>query len=243
MGRCLSRYVGPGIFDDVTKERPTGIAAACRVATFLVLAASVGAGCDLRSLAHDDLYGSSDGALDQPRVDRQEDHVFDGGAGGVDGSIANDVRSDSAADGAPDSAVDVPDAAAEQFDAGGDADPVDVAEAETGPEDSASGLTGNLSGVVSACGIRTGGPDAQIAIAGRRKCSYRGKASYFFASLPAGKLKLVAVKDGYERFEADVIIAPAGTTFDIDMTPAAPFSCTNLPPQVACACTDPTCEQ
>ena len=71
-----------------------------------------------------------------------------------------------------------------------------------------------LSGVVvDACSGT--GLDARIGIAGRRLCSAADKGSYFFSALPLGRLKLAAVKDGYELYGATVEIVPGGVIHDI----------------------------
>ena len=99
--------------------------------------------------------------------------------------------------------------------------------------------TGMLSGVVTdAC---SGAPlSALIGIAGHHTCSYPGKGSYFFSTLPLGMLKLTVAKDGYELYGATVDIAAGGVVHDISMARvggcAAPATA-----DVACTCTTSSC--
>ncbi len=98
-----------------------------------------------------------------------------------------------------------------------------------------------LSGsVTDACTRR--GTTARVGIAGHRQCSVDGKGAYYFDNLPAGKLALIAFKEGYKHFEVAVVITPEGTIQDIVLEPDTAYGCADpLPVDVACACEIPGC--
>jgi hypothetical protein len=99
--------------------------------------------------------------------------------------------------------------------------------------------TGMLSGsVLDPCSGQ--GVDARIGIAGRHQCSAVGKGSYFLAGLPLGRLKLAALKDGYELYGDTVEIVPGGVVRDIRMVRTG--GCGSTPPVSRCACTEPSCD-
>ena len=97
-----------------------------------------------------------------------------------------------------------------------------------------------LSGsVIDPCDGNGNGIAARVGIAGQRLCSAQGKGSYFFSGLPLGRLKLAAVKDGYELYGATVDIVAGGVIHDIRMVRAG--GCQSVPPVAACTCTEPSC--
>jgi hypothetical protein len=192
-------------------------------ALWLAVMSLAGAGCDLRQLAHDDLFG--------PGVDAGAG--LDGGGradAGTDGDA--DAHADADADAGADVGADV----------GGDTDADAAGDAAgEGGTDLGTG-TGMLSGVVSSACPSAQGLDAKVGIAGRHQCSFPDKGSFFFSSLPLGTLELAVAKDGYLLYQATVVIAPGGTVHNVALVPASAGGCADPPPaQVACTCTDADC--
>jgi hypothetical protein len=98
--------------------------------------------------------------------------------------------------------------------------------------------TGMLSGtVIDPCSGQ--GLDARIGIAGQHQCSAAAKGSYFVSGLPLGRLKLAALKDGYELYGDTVEIVPGGVIRDIRMVRTG--GCGSTPPVSHCTCTEPSC--
>jgi hypothetical protein len=186
------------------------------------------AGCDFQPLTARDLFGSRDAGIDVvSSVDAIPDlSPPDGNA--TDGTWPDGTASDgTASDGAPQTCATT--CPASEF-----------CDEITGK---CVSRTGNsmLGGVVrDKCGGV--GLDAKVGIAGQHQCSGRGKGMFFFAQLPVGKLKLAAVKEGYQLFDTTVAIAPGGTIQDIELVRLNPDGCAGPPPaEVMCMCEAPQC--
>lgn len=210
------------------------------------------AGCGLRGLAHDQLYGSPDagGMTDVTGPDDQGDASTAGDASPADASV------DAPADGNTDT-VATPDAA----DAGGADLPGDTA-GEAGDAslpctadscatdqfcDDVSGAciprtgTGMLSGaVVDACNHSV--VDSKIGIAGRHQCSAAQKGAYYFSGLPLGKLTLTVAAPGYDLFVGAVTIVPGGNVMEVPLVRSSPVGCSDpKPAPVVCTCVESGC--
>jgi hypothetical protein len=173
--------------------------------------ALAGAGCGLRQLAREDLFGTADAAPLGPA-----DAAGDSDAPGDDAGAA-DRRAE---DGPPTDAAGPPDGA-----------PGDIV-----------GGTAMLSGVVSTACSPITGLDAKVGIAGRHRCSYPQKGSFFFSDLPVGTLELAVAKEGYLLYQATVVIQPGGTVHNVALVPASPGGCADPPPpDVPCTCPDADC--
>jgi hypothetical protein len=227
----------------------------------LVLAVAVAvaagaAGCDLRALRSADLYGAA-GAPGQGGAGGAAGQggaggaAGNGGAGGAAGNAGESGGGGSARGGA---------AGAGGLGGAGGQPVTDAAVDEGTPDGPPSGCaescspdqfcdeltnqcaprigTGMLSGVVlDECSHS--GLDARIGIAGRRLCSARDKGSYFLSALPLGRLKIAAVKDGYELYSATVEIVAGGVIHDIVLVRSG--GCQSPPPVAPCTCTDASC--
>jgi hypothetical protein len=202
------------------------------VASALAVAAAA-PGCDVRPLRAVDLYGAAGGSAgasgggasarggaagagglggagDQPGTDAAVDHSAPDGQGASDGSPSGCAQP----------------CGPDQF--------CDELTNQCAPRIG----TGMLSGiVVDACS--RSGLDARIGIAGQRQCSAADKGSYFVSALPLGRLKLAAVKNGYELYSATVEIVAGGAIHDIELARAG--GCQSTPPVSPCTCTEPSC--
>jgi hypothetical protein len=229
-----------------------------RLLRHLVLAvalaiAAAAVGCDLRPLRSADLYA----AAGAPAQGGGGGAAGQGGAGGAAGNGGESgggggARGGAAGAGGPGGAGGQPvtDAAVDQSPPDGqvtpDGPPSGCAQ-PCSPDQFCDELTnqcaprvgtGMVSGiVVDACS--RAGLDARIGIAGRRLCSAADKGSYFLSALPLGRLKLAAVKDGYELYSATVEIIAGGTIHDIVLVRAG--GCQSPPPASRCTCTDASC--
>ena len=233
----------------------------------VVSLAGLGAGCNLKGLAHDQLYGSTDAAIEQPAgpgIDAEDangDGNEDAGADvGAPDSTSPDAAQDAptadaavevgqgdAADGATSDVIAPPDAGP---DGGGDAPPVACTPATCPADqfcDDLSGVclprdgTGMISGaVIDAC--HQTAVNAKVGIAGHRACSAAGKGSFFFPGIPLGRLTVTAAAAGYELFIQEVTIVPGGNTLNIPLVRSLPVTCADpAPPAAACSCPEPTC--
>ena len=214
------------------------------LAVALTVAAAAG-GCDLRPLRSADLYG----AAGAPGRGGAGGAAGQGGAGGAAGNAGESGGGGSARGGAGGGlggagGQPVTDAGVDQSMPDG---PPSGCAQPCNPDQFCDELTnqcaprigtGMLSGiVVDACS--RAGLDARIGIAGRRLCSAADKGSYFLSALPLGRLKLAAVKDGYELYSATVEIVAGGAIHDIVLVRAG--GCQSPPPVSRCTCTDATC--
>jgi len=207
--------------------------------------AAAAAGCDLRPLRSADLYsaagapghggaggvagqGGAGGAAGNAGESGGGGSARGGGAGGLGGAGGQPVTDAAVDEGMPDgppSGCAQP-CSPDQF--------CDELTNQCAPRTG----TGMLSGVVLDDCSRSG-LDARIGIAGRRLCSARDKGSYFLSALPLGRLKIAAVKDGYELYSATVEIVAGGVIHDIVLVRAG--GCQSPPPVAPCTCTEPSC--
>jgi hypothetical protein len=203
------------------------------VAWALSLLALTAAGCGIRPLQHDELFGTaadagsdvaserpSDGPLDAP-ADLTVDLIPDSGPDGNDRDAATE---------APPPACTAESCAAEEF-----------CDELTGRCTLRSG-TGMLSGVVTdRC---TGaGLSANVGIAGQHHCSFVGKGSYFFTGLPLGTLRLAVALDGYQLASMTVVVGARGTVADVALSRATPDGCVGpAPSPPVCTCVGTGCQ-
>jgi len=199
------------------------------------------AGCGLKGLAHDQLYGSADAAIEQP-IDLGAPDVPSADGPAADAEAGpSDATEDATADATGD-----PDAAG---------DPADVPPAVCTPAgcpsdqfcDDISGAclpragTGMISGAVyDSCNHTP--VNAKVGIAGHHACAAAGKGAYFFSNIPLGRLTVTAAADGYQLFIQEVTIVPGGNTLNLALERAAPVTCADpTPAAAACSCPEPTC--
>jgi hypothetical protein len=244
---------------------------AWRVLSFCgaVAFAAVAAGCDLKGLAHDQLYGPEDAAVERPMGPGGDADL------GPDDASADLGESDAPLPDAPDDVpgADAPGADAEVDAGGAERDAVeDAAPDAPGPPDAGadsrdvppapctpascpstqfcddiSGTclpregTGMISGAVYDACLHTP-VNAKVGIAGQHACAASGKGSYYFANIPLGRLTLTAAAAGYQLFIEEVTIVPGGNTLNIALDRSAPVTCADpAPPAPACTCPEPTC--
>lgn len=202
-------------------------------AVFTVLLVASAGSCGVRPLRSEDLYGGAggssasaghDGGADRPQGDAS-------GGGGQPGSGGAGGQSPL------DAAVEQPAADASAADCGQSCGAEQFCDELTNRCLPRTG-TGMLSGIVTDT-CTTVGQDARVAIAGHRQCSAALKGSYFFSGLPLGRLKLAAVKDGYELYGATVELVPGGVVHDIKLVPLG--GCQSPAPTTRCTCTEPSC--
>jgi hypothetical protein len=217
--------------------------------SWLALAACF-SGCDLSPLKSGDLFASADGG--------REVGGRDGGGNEALPDASPDTSTDDASSEVSSDALSNPD---RPNDPGVDASaPPDAASIETGtdagcatscdPGSFCNTLAGRcqpssghsmLSGVVSDKCDRIA-VAALTGIAGQRQCSYSGKGSYFFASLPLGLLELAVVKPGYLPYTANVQIVEGGNVHDVYLTRANDPDCTGQrPAETGCSCDGAVC--
>ena len=199
--------------------------------TALALVTGV-AGCGLRGLAHDQLYGSADAGRLPDGAGPAEEAGGPGDAGGSrDGAI--DVTPEvGPEDGGQDGGAllcHVDSCAADQL--------CDVLSGACLPQTA----TGMLSGAITdACNHTV--VETKIGIAGRRQCSAAQKGAYYFSQLPLGKLTLTAAAPGYDLFVAEVTIVPGGNVLNVALVRTSPVGCADpQPTAVMCTCTESGC--
>lgn len=237
----------------LTRMTKAGVAAVVAAVVTVVTGA---AGCDLRGLAHDQLYGSPDagGMSDVAGPDDRADAAIDGDTGPADTADALNGRDADGSD-MEEGDADAPDAdgadlAADAAGEAGDTSPPCTVEACAADQfcDDLSGRcvlrtgTGMLSGaVIDACNRTV--VDTKIGIAGRRQCSAAQKGSYFFSGLPLGKLTVTAAAPGYDLFVAVVTIVPGGNVLEVPLVRTSPVGCGDPKPSPAvCTCVESGCQ-
>jgi len=231
--------------------------------------AALAAGCDLKGLAHDQLYGQADAAIERPvEPGSDADPIAEDGSSdlGAPDSTSPDATDDVSSADAPgaDAAVD---AGGGERDAIEDTVPdalpppdamTDVADVPPAPCtpascpstefcDDISGAclpregTGMISGAVYDACLHVP-VNAKVGIAGHHACAASGKGSYYFSNIPLGRLTLTAAAPGYQLFIQEVTIVPGGNTLNIALDRSAPATCADpAPPAPACTCPEPTC--
>jgi hypothetical protein len=248
----------------VASQRPASTRLTWTLLAAVAVASLTGtAGCDLRGLAHDQLYGSPDagpmpdlaGPDDQadarPPGDASPADISDSEIASADAADGSDTATPDAAGGDMDgSGADLAaDAAGEAGDTSGDTlapCTVDSCAADQFCEDVSGRCilrtgTGMLSGAVTdACNHTV--VDAKIGIAGRRQCSAAQKGSYFFSELPLGKLTVTAAAPGYDLFVGVVTIVPGGNVMEVPLVRTSPVGCADpKPAPVVCTCVENGC--
>ncbi|HEY8923656.1 MAG TPA: carboxypeptidase-like regulatory domain-containing protein, partial [Polyangia bacterium] len=222
-----------------------------------------------KGLAHDQLYGSADAAVERPAgLGNDADASPEDATLDLDqpDSISPDASEDLSSRDAPaaDTSVDgeigerdavddtVPDALSPADGApdGGDAPPAPCTPASCPSDqfcDDLSGAclprqgTGMISGAVYDSCLHVP-VNAKVGIAGQHACAASGKGSYFFSQIPLGRLTVTAAAPGYQLFTKEVTIVPGGNSLNIALDRSAPITCADpAPAAVACACSEPGC--
>ncbi len=211
-----------------------------RVAWLTLIAATLAGvgGCGMRPLSNEELFSRHDAGRLDASIDRSaprdavgHDAPTDRRASG-DAQVARDSGRDAAEAGRPDVGpprCSADGCATDQF--------CDDLTGRCAPR-AGAGMLGGV--IMDRCTGRA--LSAKVGIAGRHVCSYAGKGSYFLTGLPLGTLRLAVALEGYELVSTTVVIAPGGTVADVTLTPAAPLTCTDPPPDAPpCTCVQPGC--
>jgi len=226
-------------------------------------------GCSLKGLAHDQLYGSADAAIERPgepgsdadlspedtgfdlgEPDAVSPDAPDGGSStdamGADAEVdAGPGERDAVDDTAPD-ALSPPDAPPDEADAPPLACTPTSCPSDQFCDDITGAClprqgTGMISGAVYDACLHTP-VNAKVGIAGHHACAASGKGSYFFSNIPLGRLTVTAAAAGYQLFIQEVTIVPGGNTLNIALDRSAPITCADpAPGPAACTCPEPGC--
>jgi hypothetical protein len=243
LARALSAAGRSGITASVIGDRLT---ATPRFLSLCGVLALVATGCGLKGLAHDQLYGSADAAIEQP-VDLAAPDAPSPDTS--DDAPAADAEVDAEA-GPSDVAEDATPDVTENPDAPADAPPAACTPALCPADqfcDDISGAclpragTGMISGAVyDSCNRAP--INAKVGIAGQHACAASGKGAYYFSNIPLGRLTVTAAASGYQLFIQEVTVVPGGNTLNIALERSAPVTCADpAPAAVACSCPEPTC--
>jgi hypothetical protein len=157
----------------------------------------------------------------------------------ADAAVSDGPRPD--ADRAPDVAAmaDATTSDAPAIDVAVDAPPDLSPDGPVNPSCNEQGQNGSVSGVISDACSHAPIDDAQVGIAGKHSCAWRGKGSFDLDRLPAGcDRTLVIMRAGYRVFSLPVHIDPNGNP-GIQVLLEREGGCATTPPATsACTCVD-----